>query len=375
MKILKTFIKRVVALFPLKNVIIFESIPDLSDNTKAVFDEMVKRGLNKKYRLVWLINNKRTKIPKLKNVVGARYNTKWNRFCANFIIYRAKCIICCNRFLEKANANQKIFYLMHGLPIKKVKDYYTIPNFVDFCIAPSEGVIDRLAVEFAFDKSKIIGLGYPRNDDFNKQINIQKLLNAQGEKVIVWYPTFRQHKKGMKTAAVNAIPIIYDETKAKHLNMIAQKNNVLIIIKPHFAQDLSKITKLNLSNIRFIDDLFLSINNISSYQFVGSCDALITDYSSIYYDFTLCDKPVAAIWEDIEEYRKNPGLIEDYEFWMQGAEKIYTVEDFERFIIRVAYDNDDIKNLRSEIKTLTNYSIDGKNTERVVNFILDNVSL
>ena len=39
----------------LKNVIVFESKPDISDNTKAVFDEMLRRKLNKRYKLVWLL--------------------------------------------------------------------------------------------------------------------------------------------------------------------------------------------------------------------------------------------------------------------------------------------------------------------------------
>ena len=42
----------------LKNVIVFESIPNVADNTKAVFDEMLKRKLNKRYTLVWLLYKK-----------------------------------------------------------------------------------------------------------------------------------------------------------------------------------------------------------------------------------------------------------------------------------------------------------------------------
>ena len=68
-----------------------------------------------------------------------------------------------------------------------------------------------------------------------------------------------------------------------------------------FRQDISYIQKYALSNICFIDDAFFRRNNITSYEFVGSCDALITDYSSIYFDYLLCGKPAAVIWEDIEE--------------------------------------------------------------------------
>ena len=44
---IKNLIKSVICFFSRK-CIVFESCPDMSDNSKAVFDEMLKRGLNKK---------------------------------------------------------------------------------------------------------------------------------------------------------------------------------------------------------------------------------------------------------------------------------------------------------------------------------------
>ena len=182
-------------------------------------------------------------------------------------------------------------------------------------------------------------------------------------------------KNLVMTASTHALPIIHDAETAKRLNEVAEKNNVLIVLKPHFAQDLSYIKDLGLGNIRFIDDSFFTEHGMTSYQFVGSCDALVTDYSSIYYDFTLCDKPIAAIWEDIDEYKQNPGLIENFEYYMKGAEKIYTAEEFEQFISDVACGVDKLKEERNEIKSLANYSTDGKNAARVVDFIIEKAGL
>ena len=59
MKLVKKLIKKVIiSLFPLRKIMVFESVPDLSDNTRAVFDEMIKRGVNKKYKMVWLKSEK-----------------------------------------------------------------------------------------------------------------------------------------------------------------------------------------------------------------------------------------------------------------------------------------------------------------------------
>ena len=55
-------------LLPLKNVIVLESKPDFADNTKAVFDEMIKRRVNEKWKLVWVVSKDKQSFPKLKNV-------------------------------------------------------------------------------------------------------------------------------------------------------------------------------------------------------------------------------------------------------------------------------------------------------------------
>ena len=61
-------------LIPVGNTILFESRPDFSDNTMAVFSEMIHRGLNKKYRLVWLIHNPASRPPELENVSAISYS-------------------------------------------------------------------------------------------------------------------------------------------------------------------------------------------------------------------------------------------------------------------------------------------------------------
>lgn len=375
---MKNFIKRVVrfafSLLPLSRVIIFESAPDFSDNTKAVYDEMVRRGLNHKYKFVWLCYND-YKEKAYENAKYVKCNTVLGQIEKFYLPYRAKCIICCNRFIYKNDKRIPEFYLTHGTPIKSTKSYYTLPSYIDYCTVPSNGVSHIYSYELNFPIEKIYPLGFPRNDALYNNVDIKTPLGTNCEKVIVWYPTFRQMTKGFKTASTHTLPVIHDAEAAKRLNEVAEKNNVLIVLKPHFAQDVSYVKDLGLSNIRFIDDSFFTEHGITSYEFVGSCDALITDYSSIYYDFTLCDKPIAAVWEDIEEYKQNPGLIDNYEYYMKGAEKVYTVEELEKFVSDVANGIDNLKEERNEIKNLTNYSTDGKNSARVVDFIIEKAGL
>lgn len=366
------FIKSLLNLLPLKNTILFESVPNLSDNTKAVFDEMIKRNLNKQFRLIWVLNKEEQQLPKIENVEYILGNDK------RLLFYKltSKCLICCNNFLVTQRKGQTSFYLTHGTPLKSLHEYYTIPNKIDYCISASKDVIPVYEHEFNFDKNKIVPLGFPRNDELtNKKRDLHPLFpNNNFDKIIVWYPTYRQHKNGTSVTS-KALPIINDAQKADLLNEAAKKNNVLIVLKPHFAQDISYITELNLSNILFINDTFFTEKQISSYEFVGNCDALITDYSSIYFDYTLCDKPIALVWEDYEEYKRSPGFAIDIEKYLDGGEKVYCLDELESFVGRIAKNEDVLKEQRSLICSMTNHSTDGKNAARVVDFIIENANL
>lgn len=355
----------------LKNVIVFESKPDLSDNTRAVFDEMLHCGLNNRYKLVWLLKESDQPLKhENKNVYLLPH---WDAQ-AKYYDKVAKAKVFCNAFLEKNAKNQFCIYLSHGTGLKDVRHSYRLPDWVDCCVAASPALEQAHAAALSFDRNKTVALGFPRNDVLTrKSIPIKEILNTDCSKVVVWYPTFRQHNCVKYTTIRNPIPLMDDADCAKKLNEAAKRAGIMIVIKPHFAQDTQYIKEMNLSNIRFIDDGFFKENNIMSYEFVGACDALITDYSSIYFDFTLCDKPIAGVWSDIEEYKKQPGLEEDYVFRCKGMEKVYTLEELMAFICRVGEGQDLLQAERREIRDYANFPANESNSKRVVEFILKKI--
>lgn len=377
---IKEILKRVIFNF-IKPYIIFESVPDFSDNTRPVYEELVRRGYGKKYNLVWYVDSDRAAY--LENGTPKYWNPRdtssIRKYLRHYGYYeKVKAIVLCNRFIvPNGSFNSEItFNLTHGGPLKDASHYYTAPNEIDYCICTSEGMRAPFAYDFAYDINRMIPLGYPRNDVFSETaIDVKSILKTKCSKVVVWYPTFKQQKDGRKTGVINALPVLYDSGKAKTLNEFLIENDVLVVLKPHFAQDVSYINDLKLTNIRFINDDFFVQNNITSYQFIAGCDALLSDYSSVYYDFTLCDKPIGVIWEDVDDYRKDPGLTPNIDYLMKGAEKLYTLDDLMRFIRDVISGIDNLKKERREIRDFANISTDGHNTERVVNFIIEKAKL
>lgn len=382
--LIKTGIKEKIKVFLArfaKPCIVFESYPVFSDNTKPVYDELVKRGYDKKYSFFWYIDNDTFAIEKKGKLFYWKrddYKNPRNMLRNLSVDKGVKAIILCNQFamFKSIGEFETAIYLTHGTPFKYCANYYSIPKEIDYCIASSQNAAKLISSNLNYDIKKIVILGQPRNDVFfEKRLNPHDYMKNKFKKLIIWYPTFRQTKYGVKTNSKHDIPIIYDNLSANKLNDFLKRRDVLIIIKPHFAQDLSYITSLNLSNIRFIDDKFYKENRITSYHFISSCDAMLTDYSSVFSDYLLCDKPIGLIWEDIEDYRKNPGLHPDFEKYTNGAAKIYNIEDLKVFIDDIANGVDNLRFDRNKTKQIWNEYQDGKNTKRVTDFIIEKASL
>lgn len=356
---------------PLRNIILFESSPDYSDNSRAVFNEFLKRGLNKKYKLVWVTENG-TPLPEELNIKNV-YTVKRYYGAYNYFIYVAKCIITCNDFLAKPRKEQEYFYLSHGCALKDVKGHYCPPDDIGKidCFTLSKFFIKREAQNLCINSEYYKALGFPRNDMLFHKADVHSLFeNRNFSKVIYWMPTYRQHRFGLIHSNIS-IPVIHGEETARRINDCAAKNGVLIIVKPHPAQDVSKIKEYNLSNLVFINDDFLKQRGVDNYSLLGSCDALLTDYSSVYYDFLLCDKPIGLCWEDFEEYKRLEGFAIDTDTVMAGGEKIYTPSELCSFIEETAKGEDKLSMERKNVASFIHDFKDNNSAKRVADYIIN----
>lgn len=360
-------------IFPFSNVILFESAPVYADNTRAVFDEMVRRGMHKKYRFIWLCPDEAATKKVVPHVVFLNRNPKspFGKLYIQYLYYTAKACISCNEVLTQHRKGQYAICLMHGAPLKSVKGHYEVPKDLDDIVSFSS-YLDPIEEEVAGAlQSKRRSLGFPRNDIlFHSKLDTHTLFpQADFDKLIYWMPTFRQHKNRTLDMSSIAMPILYNEEIAKQVNAAAQKARVLVVVKPHFAQDVSRITMLDLSNLVFINDAFLSEHGIINYELLAKADALLTDYSSVYYDYLLIDRPIGLCWDDFEEFKAREGFAVDMDTVMAGGEKLYTAEDLCGFIARLASGEDALQAERKKVTQLLHDHQDGNSTQRVVDWI------
>ena len=87
-----------------------------------------------------------------------------------------------------------------------------------------------------------------------------------------------------------------------------------------------------------INDEFLNRHQLKLYQVLSLSDALITDYSSVYYDYLLTGNPVGLTIEDLDEYKETFTLAFDYKENIKGN-YIYNIDELVSFIQSVSLGN------------------------------------
>lgn len=372
----KTIISAIINFLGLRNGIVLEMEPGREDNTEALFNGMIEEHWNEKYNISIISEKPKQINADYKNVSIIK---RWHRANGSIIdllkncitISRANVLIDCNAQLIKLNKKTVQIYTTHGNPIKSVRAYYTCHHGTDYVMATGEFWRDIIAWEFDIQPEKLICTGYPRNDKLiepKEVLDKSSLFDANFKKLVMWYPTYRQ-MKSWEVCKSAAIPVIHNADIARKINDIAAKYDVMLVIKPHPAQDISKISEFNFSNLKYIYNDFFIKNKITSYDLLAQTDALVTDYSSVFFDYLSTGKPIGLTFEDVEEYNKSPGFAIDTSIMTECSEMLNTPEDFERFFSNIALENDPLKGKRYEVMHKIDDFCDANSTERTLRWI------
>lgn len=276
----------------------------------------------------------------------------------------------------------KLINLWHGTPLKKIlyddKITYKRPHplasfFFPFIkkephlITASSPIVQKhLASAFQIPLSNVCITGYPRNDVFFKnkarQNNTSKLIEdykSKGLKIGLYMPTHRN--EGNSSLG----QILIENTK--QANSFFEKNNIVLLVKLHFYELQKFKSNPNASNIAFLKNEDID-NDI--YSIINDSDFLITDYSSVFFDYLLSHKPILFFPFDIDEYlKKDRELYYDYASITPGN-KAYNWDELLALISETLGDKSSWKDGRIKINTMFNTFQDGNNSKRVYEQIL-----
>ena len=353
---------------------------------KAIYEYMQTKPQFKDYKYIWAFREpeKYKYLEERPNTIVVRQGKKqYQKYLA-----KAKYWIFNYKIPEHIypKKNQVFVQCWHGTPLKRLgcdlihfdnalntikgikKIYKIVAKTFTYFISPSrfatEKFISAWNLEEINKQDIIIEKGYPRNDflyNYKKE-DIQKIKEKLGiqdinKKILLYAPTYRgdQHESG--------VGYTYKEEVNFARLQKELSEEYIILFRPHyFVANAFDFEKYNgfVYNVADIDD----VNEL----YIIS-DVLITDYSSVFFDYANLHKPMIFHMYDLEHYRD-----ESNGFYIDIKElpgKITRTDDeLIDEILRVSKEfvyNQKYKKFNEKY----NYLDDGNASERVVNEIIN----
>jgi CDP-glycerol glycerophosphotransferase (TagB/SpsB family) len=344
--------------------IVFISKSFIGNNSKALFVKV-----SQKSKQVSLLTDNLVQLNKLKS---EGFNVQILDSCrAMWKIASAKTVIQDQgNFTEplKALSSEQITIQMwHGVPLKRMNRMGNITY--DAMISTSDYVNDTSLADVIVSR-KYFNYGYPRNDLLLTEHDSEDLVLcdmelydlakshfAKGSKVIVYMPTHRESATSIGSTPPPLIPLNFES-----LDSSLKKLDTRLIVKLHpFVKQFQDMhmPKKGYENIHFHS----AEGDI--YPLLKYTDILITDYSSIYFDFLLLDRPIIFFSYDYEEYSTNMnGFVYDYESFAPGP-KVKTEKELVAEIEKQANGEDKHRTERKFVRDKFYTHQDAKSSSRI----------
>jgi CDP-glycerol glycerophosphotransferase len=254
-------------------------------------------------------------------------------------------------------AGAKKVQIWHGIPLKKIERSNLqgrtkkgmargwelthqwmrgrYPRY-DLLVSTSDFFAEH-AFSPSFLADKVVNTGYPRNDysfskpderpDVSKDEKIIQLIKSQkkrGKRIVVYTPTFRDRSGGPFSGTV---PNLFE------LKEFAVANDIVFVVKLH------PYVTYKIPNYMW-PDVVSYRPSADAAPLMDLSDLLVTDYSSIYFDYLLLDKPIVFFAYDYEKYTSvDRGFLFDYDEYTPGP-KCFDEESLFRTLVSELSDPD-----------------------------------
>ena len=142
-----------------------------------------------------------------------------------------------------------------------------------------------------------------------------------------------------------------------------------MLLKLHPAQDVTTLKGINLTNLYLISDDELFKNDVTITELYVVSDALITDYSGLYFDYLLTNKIIGFAIDDFEQYKEQKGFAFENPLDYMAGFKMYNSKDLEEFLLQCINNIDIFKKQRMKLAQEFNVYADGNSSKRIVEFL------
>lgn len=280
---------------------------------------------------------------------------------------KAELVFICDNFLPVSACKKRkgtlVIQLWHACGAFKKFGYDTagdIPKYYkgnvyknyDLVTVSSDICIKHFASAMRLDESVFKALGVSRTDIYFDEDFIEKSKerfykenpSAKGKKVVLWAPTFRGNPSEPYAEGVNAVKRLADE--------LLKSGEWYLLTKPH----------PHMKNFFAAD----TVSDIPTEMLYPVVDLLITDYSSVIFEYALFKKPILIFAPDLEKYKSQRGFYIDIK--SLPADIIADEESLTKENIEKAVSQFDEGNMQSFIERYMT-ACDGKSTNRIIEYI------
>lgn len=318
---------------------VFMSQPDFACNPHALWKYVTD---NTEHETSWVVKKKISY--DILNERGIRCELYGTLQAANLI--ESADVIIANSYtylnIPKKD-NQLLVNLWHGSGVK-AHDYYDhnlnprhvikLKNYFDLVDLMCVHSLDdrfKLSAMLHFDLRKMYVTGQPRLDVVNISDGRDKLIKLFGEdickykKLIFFAPSYRANMSCHAGKIYSDNIFRLDDYEDTELEELLNNHNAAIIYKLHPIEQtaFSGRTFTMSSRCYELTDRMLMDNDIRYDEILNAFDMMISDYSSIAYDFLLLNRPIVYLLPDYEEYKNAKGFVfSNIDAYMPG-EKAY----------------------------------------------------
>lgn len=201
----------------------------------------------------------------------------------------------------------------HGTPLKKMGKY-NIPErhsmgniqrcllFSDYLVFPNDYMREKMLESYNIETSfagEILCEGYPRNSALLSSENSAKLKDELGfkdKKVFVYMPTWKAKNMGETM-----------QSSLEQMHEMLLKIDELLNDEQILLLKLHPLVRAN-ANVSGFKHIVAFPEDYESYEVLSACDALITDYSSVFFDFACSRKKIVLFTPDEDEYDVQRGF-------------------------------------------------------------------
>lgn len=226
--------------------------------------------------------------------------------------------------------NQVLVNTWHGTPLKKMGrdvpyrlyDCWNVQkNFIvsDYLLYPNRFMQEAMLNAYGIrniTNAKVLNAGYPRNSIFYNEERRKKIReeeNLENKQISVYMPTWR----GIMTKKENQKQIEEIKGYFDEIDNLLNDNQILYIKLHVYVKN-----GIDCSNYKHIREF---PTGYETYDFLNVADILITDYSSVFFDYANSKKKIILFAYDEKEYLHQRGFYIDYD--KLPFEKVYTAKE------------------------------------------------